>query len=448
MGNAHLALFSPLSLVFLLTLLALCSAVPAPAPDYTFTFLGHTVTVHTPTFPTGKSGNGNPFGNGFGHGGNPFNPFDPPKDPPAPPKTSTPTQKPTPPPAPPPPPPTSQKPDPPKSQANVVQPQKSSTPASSSHLASSSTVKQTSDSAKPTIPAGISTGSQSEPISKDPTTLPASSPTASPVSASSSKPIAAIIIPIIVVVILLLLALAALFVRRRRARARAEEAATPPMSQWLGNEKGEGAWSRLDMASRYDLASPAGSFRPNASPSPTPRTMSGGPATITPYLGAAMSVSTFTTPPASTSGHSFDEPSYARHSPEFAEDNASGMLTPSTAAPTAGHGSTPYLPDASEYAAYPFPVPPSHDPYEHTAPGDVDDRRQSSGTRNARTEDGHSLFAADSPFEMGTDFQDEPALAESRPTSLDAPRGSTLLAYTRDSRAVPDEFDPRHSQLM
>jgi hypothetical protein len=154
---------------------------------------------------------------------------------------------------------------------------------------------------------------------------------------------------------------------------------------------------------------------------------------ITEFDGEAMSVSTLSSAPSSEHSHS------------SSGDLGAGMQTPSTAAPTMGHSSSGHFPgaySAAGHAAYP----------------------QSVAGRTARTEDGHnhgSVFAADSPFESESPlhWQDEPALADSRPTSLDAVspvrdsaadapvyeygmRGSTLLAYD-----TPEVLDPRNAHL-
>ncbi len=297
-----------------------------------------------------------------------------------------------------------------------------------------------------------------------------------------------ILVPVLLVLLILLLIAAAVVYKRRRRRRERENAGSTsgsdgPTSAWLGGGASSGAWSRLDMASRFDLASPSSpsSRSPFSAPVPyTQRTQVVLPAralslTVTEFEGEAVEVQTLSTPRTSSeAGHSGESSDVTR--------NEQGAGTPSTAAPTDGHSAPSAYP-------YPYPHPPSYDPYESTA---------------ARTDDGHSLFAgsdAHSPFEIQLasesplHWQDEPALADSRPTSLDAHahshvgveamaaypgagvypgnnngegsavrhsivydpahapvfdlRGSTVLAY-RDERdeGVPAAFDPARDELV
>ncbi|KAF8217072.1 hypothetical protein K438DRAFT_410601 [Mycena galopus ATCC 62051] len=436
MGHARLAFFSRLSLVFLLTLLALCSAAPAPAPDYTVTIFGIPITIHTPAVPTlpaggggsrkggsgngGNNNNGNGGGNNKGNGGGDNNntpttqkqaPTTSSKQQP-PPTTPAQTSRQTPPTtsSPPPPPSTSSKTDTGSASSSSGAGQQlqvqASSKSSNSASSASSTLKSTSASG-PTIPADLSSGTPSNPgvLPTDSGTLdPAStSSSVAAVSASShSTPIAAIVIPIILV--LALCAAAAVVYKRRRARA--EETESPPMSQWLG---GDGAWSRLDTSAArttppvpvsIPISPVPAVFAPSVQPLRASTSVSVVPAhalDITEFIGEAVSVQTLSTPPSSRA------PSTVGYNPT--DDGHPNNARVSYAYSTADTVGQPQS-------------------YGH---------------------DHGSLFAADSPFESSESplhWQDEPALADSRPTSLEA-RGSTLLAYD-----VPVVFDPRNSQLV
>ncbi|KAJ7227831.1 hypothetical protein B0H12DRAFT_236575 [Mycena haematopus] len=318
MGYARLAFFSRLSLVFLLTLLALCSAVPAPAPDYTYTMFGFPVTVHTPSQPTFPAGNGG-FGNGGfggfgggvpgggfgGNGGNtvthaPTTPNQNPTTAKQPPTTFTQTtqQATTSPPPPPPPPPQSPT---TSSVANAGTPGGPAQQASSSSKGTAAASSSSKSPSLPSIPADLSPGTSSNTHapSSSATLDPASTPSsAAAVTAStSSHPpvyVAEIIVPLTIGLALLFVAGALYSRRRRRARAKTEN---PPTSQWLG---GNGAWSRLDMSAARSTPVSV----PVSSPQPTsagvvPVRVTRGTLDITEFPGEAMSVQTVSTPPSS-----------------------------------------------------------------------------------------------------------------------------------------------------
>ncbi|KAJ7210440.1 hypothetical protein GGX14DRAFT_625569 [Mycena pura] len=407
MGNARLSFFIRLSLVFLLTHITRSSAAPNPVA---FNVFG---------FPTPGNGHATGFGGGFGGFGGGFSGFGgfggfggAPG-----PKTTAvattaqpqiPTHATTTPAAP-----------PPQTQTTTttkMQPVTTTTtttratPAKTADTSSSHSEATSSKSAvasAPTIPADYTSGtaSPSSVVLSTMTFGPTASPAGDLATASRSSPsnlIAKILVPLLVA--LLLIGGAVLYIRRRRRRANMswdrsafDKAISPSVfAPMRSSEATGGAWSRLDMASRGDMAS-----LPPASPQPPP-----------------------SPPPQSP--------------------------TPSPPTPPPPHP----LP--------PLPPPPPEAP----APALVRSLTVSTayGDRDAA-----SIFA-DSPFESESPlhWQNEPALAESRPTSLDGttgagagvaadprhvsavydPRGSTLLPYERDSR-LPSMFGPpRDSRLQ
>ncbi|KAJ7918592.1 hypothetical protein B0H13DRAFT_2434983 [Mycena leptocephala] len=400
MGYARLALFPlRLSLVLLLTLnlIALSRAAPLPAPvDFTFTIDGHPITIHPPGQPNGGGGGGGGKGKPTTTvNKNTQKPITTPKTTAvAPPTThqepSTPTPTPTPPTTPAPPPST-----PTKSSAGAAG-------AASQTGHSSSSKKSSSVPAFPigSLPAAgnLATNSADDfsSLSFPSTTSPSSSASAGALSGSSTSAkhttlLAAILVPL--VVILLLLVGAALY---RRHKKKQEQSATaypyPPMQD--AARRGRGAaliWHRAG-THLPDFMGGAGSSQTGADV-PRPR----------PTVGHGYSNSSLE----SLLHHRAHPRSWALqlvHKPLYEQPCVRAVIRKPL-----------FLRNHHHLHASPRARAHALDLCYHGGGARV-------WVRLPRTDDGHSVFA-DSPFESESPlhWQDEPALAEaeSRPTSMD-----------------------------
>ncbi|KAJ7097266.1 hypothetical protein B0H15DRAFT_945916 [Mycena belliarum] len=461
MGHARLAFFPRLSLVFLLTLLTLSLAAPSPGPGYTHTVFGHAVTIRAGPGggfggggPPGGGfggggfggggpggggfggggpggggfGGGGPAGGGFGGGGPPGGGFGGGFGGPTTTTTTTTqmqTTRVTPPPT------TT------TTTTTTTAPQATHTVTTGNAAVIVTTVQATGNRGSSSNPGSISsalstpadfpsgtssinTVSVMSTMTFDPS---AASGTAPPtLGGASTSPNKSTLVAAIVGCVLGVLILLALgcFVHSRRRRARALNEPTPEMSQARGGggdrvlpPSSAGAWRRLDLASPApSTRPPSTSSLPSVAPPPPPKTVD-----ITDFISAA------STPSPSPSRGGDDGHSTAGHAPPYTADPpytpAAYMRASASASAAAGHRASPSASTTGHRATA------SVSTARHRAtPSTSTSGHGYAPSTHTRGHDGASIFA-DSPFETADSplhWQDEPALADSRPGSLDAPR--------------------------
>ncbi|KAF7308263.1 hypothetical protein HMN09_00674200 [Mycena chlorophos] len=217
-------------------------------------------------------------------------------------------------------------------------------------------------------------GALSTPASSEAAAV-ASPSSVSATSSSSSSDLAKILAPILLLIPLLALTGYVVYRRRKAAREHAEALGYAP-----SRAVGAGAWSRLDMASRGDMAS-------------IPATMS------------------------------------RTHTPSSLVPSSPPTPPPQSPIPTS----------PSPVPIVPLPPLPPIPPEAHM-PASTLTRNRSASTVHGGA-DGMSVFAETSPFESESplSWQNEPALADSRPTSMEGSdwrNSDAMLAYDRESVAA------------